>query len=318
MPLFFRRCWASRHDQKPIIARVVVDWARGSRIVSFAMNPHDQEYLRGVRHILDHGEWKDSRTGVRTKSVTGLQMRFDLRQGFPRLTTKLVSARNVAIELQWFLRGDTNVKFLQDRNVRIWDDDASKARARGFVYAEGELGPVYGHQWRRWTSCDLISHDQIADLVAQIKRTPESRRMIVSAWNVADLHSMVLPPCHLLWQVVCNEGRLDLVLTMRSGDMGLGLPYNIMSYALLLCLLARETGTAVGELVITVGDAHIYENHITELTQQLGRAQAAPPAFCIPPEIDTLDAFAAVDDLNVNGWFTGYRHAGRLPMPLNT
>jgi thymidylate synthase len=283
------------------------------------VNVHDVEYLRAVRCILDQGAWKESRTGVCTKSITGLQMRFNLQQGFPRLTSKHVSARNVAIELQWFLRGETNIKFLQDRRVHIWDDDGSKAQARGFNYPEGELGPVYGHQWRSWSNADGKDHDQITNLLTQLKTNSESRRMVVSAWNVGELSYMVLPPCHLLFQVICSsDDALDLVLTMRSGDMGLGLPYNIMSYALLLSLLARETNKRARELIINVGDAHIYENHQEALKAQLERPMYPPAAFYIPPEIKTLDDFAAIDDLNAAKWFTSYQSAGPLPMPLNT
>jgi thymidylate synthase len=223
----------------------------------------EQPYLDLLAEILRDGRTRADRTGVGTLGVFGRQIRFDLTQGFPLLTTKKVHFRSVVLELAWFLRGETNVRWLQERGCTIWDEWAD---------ADGELGPVYGKQWRSWAAPDGRVVDQIAGAVKGLKENPDSRRHIVSAWNPADIDDMALPPCHCLFQFHVTEGRLSCQLYQRSADVFLGVPFNIASYALLIHLMARETGLEVGELIVTLGDAHLYLNHLDQARLQLTRS----------------------------------------------
>lgn len=284
----------------------------------------DVAYADGIDTIVTKGDLKPSRVGP-TLSYPGLQLRCDLRDGFPLLQFKKTAFRAVHVELAWFLKGGTNVKWLQDRNVRIWDDDAAKVRERGLDYPEGELGPIYGKQWREWTDpAGGPPIDQIARLIADLKASPASRRHVVSAWNPADVPKMGLPPCHCLFQVLCtDDGFIDLLLTMRSGDYGLGIPFNMASYALLLTLLARETGRVERHLVITINDAHIYQAHLDALTARHAEAAACgarnAPRLLLPPEIDSVAAFVqAHDDPAFAIEVDAYRPFDRIKLPLLT
>ena len=230
----------------------------------------EQQYLDLLRHIFDHGEPKSDRTGTGTRSIFGAQMRFSLVDTFPLLTTKRLSLRFIAHELFWFLRGETNLKYLHEHKVTIWDEWAD---------ANGELGPVYGKQWRSWECPDGRVIDQISQVQERIRKNPDSRRLIVSAWNVADVDKMKLPPCHTLFQFYVAKGRLSCQLYQRSADMFLGVPYNIASYALLTILLARSTGLEPGEFIHTLGDAHIYDNHVQQCQEQLSRQPRAFPVL---------------------------------------
>ncbi|GLY30250.1 thymidylate synthase [Kineosporia sp. NBRC 101731] len=220
------------------------------------------QYEDLLRHVMATGVTKSDRTGTGTRSVFGHQMRFSMRDGFPLITTKKVHFKSVAVELLWFLRGDSNISWLHENGVSIWDEWASP---------EGELGPVYGVQWRSWPKPDGGHVDQIADLVQTIRTNPDSRRMIVSAWNVAEIENMALPPCHLLFQFYVANGELSVQVYQRSADLFLGVPFNIASYALLLHLVAQQTGLVPGELIWTGGDCHIYDNHVDQVAEQLGR-----------------------------------------------
>lgn len=231
-----------------------------------------RQYLNLLQEIIDHGAVKADRTGTGTKSIFGHQMRFDLSKGFPLLTTKKLHLKSIIYELLWFLRGDTNVKYLQDNGVRIWNEWAGD---------DGGLGHIYGYQWRSWPDYDGGHIDQIAEVVRQIKETPDSRRMIVSAWNVADLKRMNLPPCHLLFQFYVADGRLSLQLYQRSADTFLGVPFNIASYALLLQMMAQVCGLIPGEFIHTTGDTHLYLNHLEQARQQLSRAPRPLPRMVI-------------------------------------
>ncbi len=231
-----------------------------------------QPYLTLMQHILDHGEDRDDRTGTGTRAVFGYQMRFDLRQGFPLLTTKKLHLRSIIHELLWFLSGNTNIAYLKENKVRIWDEWADE---------QGDLGPVYGHQWRAWPTADGGGIDQIQQVVEQIKATPNSRRMIVSAWNVADVPQMALPPCHLLFQFFVSRQGLSLQLYQRSCDVFLGLPFNIASYALLLAMVAQQCDLPAHEFIWTGGDTHLYKNHIVQAKQQLQRQPYALPTLQI-------------------------------------
>src|SRR6187397_594086 len=231
-----------------------------------------QSYLDLVRRILDEGVEKSDRTGTGTRSVFGHQMRFDLSEGFPLVTTKKVHTRSVFAELLWFLRGDTNVKWLQDRGVTIWDEWAD---------ADGELGPVYGYQWRSWPAPDGRHIDQITEVLGQIRRNPDSRRLIVSAWNVADIPRMKLPPCHAFFQFYVADGRLSCQLYQRSADIFLGVPFNIASYALLTHLVAQQCDLGVGDFVWTGGDCHLYLNHLAQVDTQLARTPRPLPRLVI-------------------------------------
>ncbi|WP_334177027.1 thymidylate synthase [Pseudoxanthobacter sp.] len=233
-----------------------------------------QQYLDLVRRILAEGVVKTDRTGTGTRSVFGHQMRFDLSQGFPLLTTKKLHWRSIAVELLWFLRGDTNIAFLKENGVSIWDEWAD---------GNGELGPVYGRQWRSWATPDGRVIDQMADVIGMIRRTPDSRRLIVTAWNPGDVPDMALPPCHLLFQFYVADGRLSCQLYQRSADVFLGVPFNIASYALLTHLVARETGYEPGDFVHTLGDAHLYLNHVEQAQLQLARSPRPLPRLEIAP-----------------------------------
>ena len=250
------------------------------------MNNADKQYLELCRHILENGVQKEDRTGTGTISVFGYQMRFDLQEGFPLLTTKKVHLKSIIYELLWFLSGNTNVKYLQENGVRIWNEWAD---------VNGELGPIYGHQWRSWTSADGKTIDQISNLTKEIKTNPNSRRLIVSAWNVGDLDKMALPPCHLLFQFYVADGKLSCQLYQRSGDVFLGVPFNIASYSLLTMMIAQITGLKAGEFVHTIGDAHIYNNHLEQVKLQLTREPYPLPKMKINPEVKDIFSFKYED-----------------------
>jgi len=245
-----------------------------------------QQYLDLMRRILDEGARKSDRTGTGTLSVFGHQMRFDLAAGFPLLTTKKIHTRSVFGELLWFLRGDTNIAWLHRNNITIWDEWAGP---------DGELGPVYGYQWRSWPAPDGRHIDQIAQVIEQIRPRPDSRRHIVSAWNVADIEAMALPPCHALFQFYVADGRLSCQMYQRSADVFLGVPFNIASYALLTHLVAQVTGLKVGEFVHTLGDAHLYLNHLDQARLQLQRTPRALPTLALNPAVTSIDAFELAD-----------------------
>ena len=243
-------------------------------------------YLDLLQRILEEGNTKNDRTGTGTKSVFGHQMRFDLSQGFPLLTTKKLHLKSIIHELLWFLRGDTNVKYLQEHGVRIWNEWAD---------ADGELGPVYGHQWRSWPDYNGGHIDQIQQVIDQIRNTPDSRRMIVSAWNVAEVNNMALPPCHLLFQFYVADGKLSLQLYQRSADTFLGVPFNIASYALLTMMMAQVCNLQPGEFIHTTGDTHLYLNHLEQAQLQLTRTPRALPQMRINPEVKDLFSFKFED-----------------------
>ena len=245
-----------------------------------------KQYLDLCQRVLNEGTEKHDRTGTGTISVFGHQMRFNLEEGFPLLTTKKLHLKSIIYELLWFLKGDTNVKYLQDHGVRIWNEWADE---------HGELGPVYGHQWRSWPDYQGGHIDQITQLVEQIKKNPDSRRHIVSAWNVAEVNNMALPPCHTLFQFYVADGRLSLQLYQRSADIFLGVPFNIASYALLLMMMAQVTSLKVGDFVHTFGDAHIYLNHIEQVKLQLSRDTRTLPKMIINPEVKDLFDFKFED-----------------------
>ncbi len=245
-----------------------------------------RQYLDLLQHVLDRGVSKSDRTGTGTRSVFGYQMRFDLSEGFPLLTTKKLHLRSIIYELLWFLRGETNIRFLKENKVSIWDEWAD---------ADGELGPVYGKQWRSWTKPDGSSIDQISEVVEAIRTNPDSRRLIVSAWNVADVSQMALPPCHLLFQFYVAEGRLSCQLYQRSADVFLGVPFNIASYALLTMMVAQVADLKPGEFVHTFGDAHLYDNHLEQAQLQLQREPRPLPAMRINPEVNSIFDFAFED-----------------------
>jgi thymidylate synthase len=251
-----------------------------------------KQYLDLLRHVLEHGAEKADRTGTGTRSVFGWQMRFDLAQGFPLVTTKKVHLRSIVHELLWFLKGDTNTAYLHANKVSIWDEWAD---------ANGELGPVYGKQWRRWGAADGSTIDQIAWVVEEIKRNPDSRRLIVSAWNVAELPQMALMPCHTLFQFYVADGKLSCQLYQRSGDIFLGVPFNIASYALLTHMVAQVTGLGVGEFIHTLGDAHLYSNHMEQAREQLSRAPGPLPTLVLNPAVTDLFAFT-FDDIELQGY----------------
>ncbi len=245
-----------------------------------------QQYLDLCRRVLNEGTKKTDRTGTGTISVFGHQMRFNLEEGFPCLTTKKLHLKSIIYELLWFLQGSTNVKYLQDHGVRIWNEWADE---------NGELGPVYGHQWRSWPDYNGGTIDQITQLVEQIKNTPDSRRLLVSAWNVAEVNQMALPPCHTLFQFYVADGRLSLQLYQRSADIFLGVPFNIASYALLLQMMAQVTGLRAGDFVHTFGDAHIYLNHLEQVELQLSREPRKLPKMLINPDVKDIFSFQYED-----------------------
>ena len=241
-----------------------------------------KQYLDLLRHILDNGVDKNDRTGTGTRSVFGYQMRFNLADGFPLLTTKKLHLKSIIYELLWFLRGDTNARYLQEHGVRIWNEWADP---------DGNLGHIYGYQWRSWPDYRGGSIDQIAEAVKTIKKNPDSRRIIVSAWNVADLPNMNLPPCHAFFQFYVADGRLSLQLYQRSADSFLGVPFNIASYALLLMMMAQVTGLEAGDFVHTLGDAHIYHNHLEQVREQLSREPRALPRMTLNKDIKDIFDF---------------------------
>jgi len=251
---------------------------------------------------LENGTRKEDRTGVGTLSVFGYQMRFDLAAGFPLLTTKQVHLHSIVYELLWFLRGDTNVQYLRDHRVTIWDEWADE---------RGELGPVYGHQWRSWPTVDGQAIDQIAAVESQIRRNPDSRRLIVSAWNVGQIDKMALPPCHCLFQFYVAGGRLSCQLYQRSADIFLGVPFNIASYALLTMMMAQVTGYEPGEFIHTLGDAHLYRNHLAQAELQLSRAPFPPPTMRLNP------AVRSIFDFDYNDFeLTNYQAHPRIAAPI--
>jgi len=245
-----------------------------------------QQYLDLMRHVLEHGHDKSDRTGTGARSLFGWQMRFDLGQGFPALSTKKLHLKSIIHELLWFLQGDTNIAYLKENGVRIWDEWAD---------ANGDLGPVYGKQWRRWETPDGRLVDQIAQLVEGLKRNPDSRRHIVSAWNPGDVEHMALPPCHCLFQFYVADGKLSCQLYQRSADIFLGVPFNIASYALLTLMLAQVCGYRPGEFVHTFGDAHLYANHFEQARLQLRRAPRPLPTMWLNPEVKDIFAFRFAD-----------------------
>ena len=251
-----------------------------------------QPYLELLQHILDHGDVKSDRTGTGTKSIFGWQSRYDLRQGFPLVTTKKLHLKSIIHELIWFIQGDTNIKYLQENGVRIWDEWADE---------NGDLGPVYGKQWRRWETADGREIDQIADVLAMLKTNPDSRRLLVSAWNPADVSKMALPPCHSLFQFYVAGGRLSCQLYQRSADVFLGVPFNIASYALLTHMVAHVSGLEVGDFVHTMGDAHLYLNHLDAAEEQLKRAPKPLPQLELINPPDTLEEFT-FDHINITGY----------------
>ena len=241
-----------------------------------------KQYHNLLKHVLDNGSDKDDRTGTGTRSVFGHQLRFDLKAGFPLLTTKKVHLKSIIYELLWFLKGETNIRYLKENGVSIWDDWADE---------NGELGPVYGHQWRSWPTQDGGTIDQIANLINQIKSNPDSRRLIVTAWNPADVEKMALPPCHCLFQFYVSKGSLSCQLYQRSADIFLGVPFNIASYALLTMMIAKITDLEVGEFVHTFGDAHLYSNHFDQAREQLGRDFKKIPKMKINSNPDSIFGF---------------------------
>lgn len=251
-----------------------------------------QQYLDLMRHVRDNGTTRSDRTGTGTRSVFGYQMRFNLSDGFPVLTTKKLHMRSIIHELLWFLSGDTNVQYLRDNKVTIWDEWADD---------NGDLGPVYGYQWRSWPNPDGTNTDQISALVEQIKTNPSSRRHIVSAWHVSLVDQMALPPCHALFQFYVADGRLSCQLYQRSADIFLGVPFNIASYALLTMMVAQVTDLEPGDFVHTLGDAHVYLNHLDQVEQQLGRTPRALPTMKINPAVRSLFDFT-FDDFTLEGY----------------
>ena len=251
-----------------------------------------QQYLNLLDRILTEGTKKSDRTGTGTISIFGNQMRFDMSKGFPLLTTKKLHRKSIIYELLWFLQGDTNVKYLQDHGVRIWNEWADE---------NGELGPIYGHQWRSWPGHNGEPIDQIKKVVEQIKNTPDSRRMIVSAWNVADIDDMKLPPCHCFFQFYVADGKLSLQLYQRSADTFLGVPFNIASYALLLLMVAQVTGLEPGDFIHTTGDTHLYLNHIEQARLQLTRTPRPLPQMKLNPDVKDLFSFK-YEDFQLEGY----------------
>lgn len=251
-----------------------------------------RQYLDLLQDIMDNGTMKADRTGTGTKSVFGRQMRFDLGEGFPLVTTKKVHLKSIIHELLWFIAGDTNIRYLKDNGVRIWDEWADE---------NGDLGPVYGHQWRSWPAPDGTTIDQLSNVIEQIKANPDSRRLIVSAWNVAEVDKMALPPCHSLFQFYVADGKLSCQLYQRSADMFLGVPFNIASYSLLTMMIAQVCGLEPGEFVHTTGDTHIYTNHFEQVREQLSREPKALPRMILNPEIKSVFDFR-YEDFTLEGY----------------
>jgi len=251
-----------------------------------------KQYHELLRHVLEHGTIKQDRTGTGTRSIFGYQMRFNLEEGFPVLTTKKLHLRSIIHELLWFLKGETNIRYLHENKVSIWDEWADEA---------GELGPVYGHQWRSWETADHRTIDQISQAVQLIKQNPDSRRIMVSAWNVGQIEQMALPPCHVLFQFYVADGKLSCQLYQRSADIFLGVPFNIASYALLTMMMAQVTGLAAGEFIHTFGDAHIYLNHMEQVELQLSREFRPLPVMKINPEVKDIFSFR-YEDFELSGY----------------
>ncbi len=260
-------------------------------------------YLDLMRHILEHGAEKGDRTGTGTKSVFGYQMRFDLSKGFPMVTTKKLHLPSIVHELLWFLKGDTNVKYLQENGVRIWNEWADE---------NGDLGPVYGKQWRKWETKDGRIIDQVKQAVESIKTNPNSRRIIVSAWNVGELEDMALMPCHAFFQFHVADGKLNCQLYQRSADVFLGVPFNIASYALLTHMMAQVCGLKAGDFVHTLGDAHLYNNHLEQARLQVSREPLPLPTLKLNPEIEDIDDFTYADVEVV-----GYNHHPHIKAPIS-
>ncbi|MBR2297334.1 MAG: thymidylate synthase [Bacteroidales bacterium] len=251
-----------------------------------------KQYLDLLHKISQEGVLKHDRTGVGTKSIFGYQMRFDLSKGFPLLTTKKVHLKSIIYELLWFIKGDTNIKYLHDHKVTIWDEWADE---------NGDLGPVYGHQWRSWAGADGKSIDQLSEVIHSLKNNPDSRRHIVSAWNVSEVSKMALPPCHALFQFYVADGKLSCQLYQRSADVFLGVPFNIASYALLTMMIAQECGYQPGDFVHTLGDAHIYTNHFEQVATQLGREPRELPVMRLNPEVKSVFDFD-YEDFTLEGY----------------
>jgi len=283
LPLLFIQL--GRQGRRPVAACGTIGgflWMDGSM----------QQYLDLMRHVLEHGHDKSDRTGTGTRSVFGYQMRFDLQQGFPLITTKKCHLRSIIHELLWFLTGDTNIRYLKENGVSIWDEWADE---------NGDLGPVYGYQWRSWPAPDGRHIDQISNVVEMIKRNPDSRRLIVSAWNPALVDEMALPPCHSLFQFYVADGKLSCQLYQRSADIFLGVPFNIASYALLTMMVAQVCGLKPGDFVHTLGDAHLYSNHLEQTRLQLSREPRPLPQMKINPAVTDLFAFT-FDDFTLEGY----------------
>lgn len=261
-----------------------------------------QQYQELLRHIIDHGAKKSDRTGTGTTSVFGYQMRFDLQKGFPLVTTKKLHLRSIIYELLWFLKGDTNIKYLKDHGVSIWDEWADE---------HGDLGPVYGKQWRSWKGADGRTYDQIREVLDMIRKTPDSRRMIVSAWNVAELPEMALMPCHALFQFYVADGKLSCQLYQRSADVFLGVPFNIASYALLTQMMAQVTGLKAGDFIHSFGDVHLYNNHIDQARLQLTREPYPLPTLTLNPEVKDLFDFR-FEDIQLEN----YQHHPAIKAPV--
>jgi thymidylate synthase len=251
-----------------------------------------KQYLDLMRHVRDHGTRKEDRTGTGTVSVFGYQMRFDLSEGFPLVTTKKIHLRSILHELLWFLQGDTNIRYLHENKVTIWDEWADE---------NGDLGPVYGHQWRSWPTADGRRIDQISQVIDQLRNNPDSRRIIVSAWNVGDIENMALPPCHAFFQFYVADGKLSCQLYQRSADIFLGVPFNIASYALLLLMMAQVSGLQAGEFIHTFGDAHLYLNHLEQTDLQLSRTPHAAPVMQLNRDIKDLFDFS-FDDFELTNY----------------
>lgn len=251
-----------------------------------------KQYLDLLQYVLDHGHQKEDRTGTGTRSIFGYQMRFDLGEGFPLLTTKKLHLRSIIYELLWFLQGNTNIQYLHDHKVSIWDEWADE---------NGDLGPVYGRQWRQWECPDGRKIDQITSLIDQIKKNPDSRRLLVSAWNPADVDQMALPPCHTMYQFYVADGRLSCQLYQRSADIFLGVPFNIASYALLTMMVAQVCGLEPGDFIHTLGDAHIYNNHMEQVRLQLTREPRKLPTMKINPEVKNIFGFD-YEDFQLEGY----------------
>ena len=279
------------HKAYSAMASQPAEWVYNRRTTDSSASPMRQ-YLDLMQHVLDHGQHKSDRTGTGTLSVFGFQMRFDLAAGFPLLTTKKLHTRSIIHELLWFLAGDTNIAYLKENGVSIWDDWADD---------KGDLGPVYGHQWRHWPARDGGEIDQIRQLVEGLKANPDSRRHLVSAWNPADVDRMALPPCHALFQFYVADGRLSCQLYQRSADIFLGVPFNIASYALLTMMIAQVCELAPGEFVWTGGDCHLYTNHLEQARQQLSRAPRPLPTLRLNPAVRDLFAFR-FEDITLEGY----------------